>query len=118
MCEVEPHDVATREVGPRKVATHNGVVRWSWERGDISVSEIYTSGRFWTLRLPLTTERGAWGYMNLYRGLDAGELQLDINYLCHLFRHETAHAAERIFGGACPPPHDAARDALAADVRA
>jgi UDP-GlcNAc:undecaprenyl-phosphate/decaprenyl-phosphate GlcNAc-1-phosphate transferase len=126
--EVKPHDGATREVGPREVSTHNGVVRWSWERGDISVSDIYTSGRFWTLRLPLTTERGAWGYINLYRGLDADELLLDFNYLCRLFQRETAQAAERIFGGDAAREHEdarghdatrghnTARDVIASDV--
>ncbi|HST52679.1 MAG TPA: MraY family glycosyltransferase [Pyrinomonadaceae bacterium] len=75
----------------------DGAVRWTWERRDaVAASGAYSSGRFWTLRLPLTTERGTWGYINLYRSLDAGELQLDINYLCQLFRRETARAAERI----------------------
>ena len=116
-CEVEPHNVATCEVGPHEIATHNGAVRWSWERGDIAASEIYASGRFWTLRLPLTTERGAWGYLNLYRGLDADELLLDFNYLCRLFQRETAQAAERIFGGEAARERDAARDVVAADVQ-
>ncbi|HEV3470248.1 MAG TPA: MraY family glycosyltransferase [Pyrinomonadaceae bacterium] len=73
-----------------------GALEWAWERGDTEAALVHTSGRFWTLRLPLATERGEWGYVNLYRGLDSDELLLDINYLCHLFQRETAHAAERI----------------------
>jgi hypothetical protein len=111
-------EVGTREIEAVEVGAHDDAVRWTWERGDTPASEIYSSGRFWTLRLPLTTERGAWGYINLYRGLGAGELQLNINYLCHLFRRETAQAAERIFGGARVRELDAAGDVLVADVGA
>jgi UDP-GlcNAc:undecaprenyl-phosphate/decaprenyl-phosphate GlcNAc-1-phosphate transferase len=80
----------------RGVKFDDGVVSWSWERGDIEASEIHASGRFWTLRLPLSNERGQWGYINLYRGLDADQLLIDINYLCQLFQRETTLAAERI----------------------
>ena len=73
-----------------------GLYFWSWERGDIEAAEVISSGRFWTLRLPLSTERGEWGYLNLYRGCDAESLLLDINYLCQLFQREMAGAAERI----------------------
>lgn len=75
-------------------------IDWSWERGDIEAALVHTSGRFWALRLPLSNERGAWGYVNLYRGCDADELLLDINYLCNLFQREAALAAERILTGA------------------
>jgi UDP-GlcNAc:undecaprenyl-phosphate GlcNAc-1-phosphate transferase len=77
-------------------ATRGGVIRWAWERGDVEAEAAETSGRCWTLRLPLVTERGEWGYINLYRGFDSDALLLDINYLCHLFQRELAEAAERI----------------------
>jgi UDP-GlcNAc:undecaprenyl-phosphate GlcNAc-1-phosphate transferase len=80
----------------RGVMFDDGIVSWAWERGDIEASEIHASGRFWTLRLPLSNERGHWGYVNLYRGLGADQLLIDINYLCHLFQRETTLAAERI----------------------
>ncbi|MBC7909382.1 MAG: undecaprenyl/decaprenyl-phosphate alpha-N-acetylglucosaminyl 1-phosphate transferase [Pyrinomonadaceae bacterium] len=80
----------------RRAEMHKGLIRWTWERGDIEAGEIVGSGHFWTLRLPLSTERGAWGYVNLYRGLDSDALMLDINYLCHLFQREMSCAAERI----------------------
>jgi hypothetical protein len=80
----------------RRAEMQKGLIRWTWERGDIEAEEIVGSGHFWTLRLPLSTERGAWGYVNLYRGLDSDALMLDINYLCHLFQREMSHAAERI----------------------
>lgn len=81
----------------RGVKTEGGAIIWSWERGDIEPQEIYASERFWTLRLPLATERGTWGYVEMFRGLDADALLLDINYLCQLFQNETARAAERLF---------------------
>jgi hypothetical protein len=94
------------------------MVCWSWERGDIGAEDIYASERFWTLRLPLSTDRGTWGEIKLYRGLDADALLLDINYLCHLFQRETARAAERICGGAVAQPQpEAAPPAFARAAR-
>jgi hypothetical protein len=48
------------------------------------------------LCLPLATEQAEWGYINLYREFKSGALLLDINYLCQLFQHEMAQAAERV----------------------
>jgi UDP-GlcNAc:undecaprenyl-phosphate GlcNAc-1-phosphate transferase len=85
-----------REPVLRRAGMSEGFIRWSWERGDVEADEVTGSEQFWTLRLPLTTKRGTWGYINLYRGLDGDTLMLDINYVCHLFQREMAHAAERI----------------------
>jgi hypothetical protein len=85
-----------REPVLRRAGMCEGFIRWTWERGDVEAEEVTGSEQFWTLRLPLTTGRGTWGYLNLYRGLDSDTLMLDINYVCHLFQHEMAHAAERI----------------------
>jgi UDP-GlcNAc:undecaprenyl-phosphate GlcNAc-1-phosphate transferase len=85
-----------REQILRRAEMSEGFIRWTWERGDVEAEEVTGSEHFWTLRLPLTTERGTYGYMNLYRGLESDTLMLDINYLCHLFQRELAHAAERI----------------------
>jgi UDP-GlcNAc:undecaprenyl-phosphate GlcNAc-1-phosphate transferase len=71
-------------------------IQWTWERGDVTAAEVVGSEQFWTLRLPLSTERAVWGYINLYRALDSRTLMFDINYLCHLFQREMAQAAERI----------------------
>ncbi|MCA1594267.1 MAG: undecaprenyl/decaprenyl-phosphate alpha-N-acetylglucosaminyl 1-phosphate transferase [Acidobacteria bacterium] len=79
------------------------------------------SGRYWTLHLPLSTERGSWGYINLCRGLEADELLLDINYLCRSFQREMAHAAERILHDApelVKASATATRDARAYKARA
>jgi UDP-GlcNAc:undecaprenyl-phosphate GlcNAc-1-phosphate transferase len=78
------------------VEVMDGVIRWSWERGDIEAVEIVASGHFWKLSLPLSGGRGAWGQMDLYRVSDSGALLLDINYLCSLFQREMAQAAARI----------------------
>lgn len=80
----------------RGAEVRNGSIYWSWERGDIEAAEIVGSGRFWTLRLPLSTERGRWGYINLYRRFGSDALLLDINYLCGFFQYEMAQAAERV----------------------
>jgi UDP-GlcNAc:undecaprenyl-phosphate GlcNAc-1-phosphate transferase len=80
----------------RRAELREGCIHWDWERGDIEAAEIIGSSHFWTLRLPLSTEHGAFGYLNLYRGLDSDHLMLDINYLCRLFQQEMSRAAERI----------------------
>ena len=88
-----------REMGARGlhgVEVRGGLIYWSWERGDIETKDIIGSGRFWTLRLPLSTERAGWGYINLYRELGGDPLLLDVNYLCDVFQRELALAAERI----------------------
>ena len=88
-----------REYGGRErpgVELRNGMICWSWERGDFNGADVLGSGRFWTLRLPLSTERAGWGYINLYRDFESEALPLDINYICHLFQREMARAAERV----------------------
>ncbi|MBA3571627.1 MAG: undecaprenyl/decaprenyl-phosphate alpha-N-acetylglucosaminyl 1-phosphate transferase [Pyrinomonadaceae bacterium] len=75
---------------------HNGSIYWTWQRGNIEADKIVGSGRFWTLRLPLSTRNCEWGYLNLYREFGGEALLLDINYLCDLFQSETAKAVERV----------------------
>lgn len=75
---------------------HNGSIHWTWQRGNIEADKIMGSGRFWTLRLPLSTRNCEWGYLNLYREFGGEALLLDINYLCDLFQSETAKAVERV----------------------
>src|SRR5262249_7600991 len=81
----------------RGVQVRGGFICWSWERGDIEAAEIVGSTQFWTLRMPLSTKRAGWGYINLYREFESGAFLLDINYLCSLFQHEMALAVERVF---------------------
>jgi UDP-GlcNAc:undecaprenyl-phosphate GlcNAc-1-phosphate transferase len=78
----------------------NGLVHWTWQRDNIEASEIIGSSRFWTLRLPLATESGEWGYLNLYREFGGEALLLEVNYLCEFFQLETAKAVERVLGEA------------------
>jgi UDP-GlcNAc:undecaprenyl-phosphate GlcNAc-1-phosphate transferase len=70
---------------------------WQWERGDIESHEILGSSFFWTLRLPLSTETGDWGFINFYHEVGGDGLLLDINYLSNLLQREMALAVERIF---------------------
>lgn len=81
----------------RGVDLRGGMICWSWERGDIEAQEVIESHRFWTLRLPLSTNNAGWGYLTLYRGFDNEQLLLDINYLYDLFQGEMARAVERVF---------------------
>lgn len=74
----------------------NGRISWSWSRRDVEYDEIVGSRRFWSVRLPLGTEHGDWGWINLYREFAAEPLLVDINYLCDLFRQKLSEAAERI----------------------
>ena len=82
------------------IELHQGMICWSWERGDFKSADVVGSGQFWTLRLPLSTAQSGWGYMNLYREFESSALLLDINYLCQLFRREMVQAAERVLTAA------------------
>jgi len=74
---------------------HPGSVYRTWERG-VDAGEVRDSGRFWTLRLPLSVQKTRCGYLNLYREFGDDALLMDINYLCDLFQRETAKALERV----------------------
>lgn len=92
-----------RENGTRErlgIELRQGMICWSWERGDTKSAEVVGSGQFWSLRLPLSNAQTSWGYINLYREFESSALLLDINYLCHLFRREMAQAAERVLTAA------------------
>jgi UDP-GlcNAc:undecaprenyl-phosphate GlcNAc-1-phosphate transferase len=74
----------------------NGMICWNWKRGDIEPEEAVESGRCWILQLPLSTENGNWGHINLYRLIGDEGLMLDINYLSNLFQSQLARAVERV----------------------
>lgn len=83
--------------GPLKHAElRGGRISWSWRRKGIDEDEVAHSERFWSLRLPLATERGEWGWINLYREFESEPLLVDMNYLSDLFRREMSAATERV----------------------
>ena len=82
--------------GSKGAELHNGRIRWSWRRGEVDPDEVVGSGRYWSVRLPLATERGEWGWINLYREFTAEPLLVDMNYLCDLFHLEMARTVERL----------------------
>lgn len=104
---------AQREPSLSRASLHGAFIRWTWERGDVEPEEVTESGHFWSLHLPLTTERGEWGGIDLYRALESDTLMLDINYLSHLFQRELAAAAERILNA---DEKQAVQDALSQTV--
>ena len=75
----------------------NGRIAWSWSQERLNGEEVIGSGKFWSICLPLTTQEGDWGWMNLYHAFDSKPLLLDVNYLAGFFRAEVAQAASRIF---------------------
>lgn len=91
-----------------------GMISWSWAREDIEGTAVLGSGRFWTLRLPLATARGTWGYINLYREFESTALMLDINYICHIFQREMAQTAERVLNARVDHLPDAAPPMMSA----
>jgi len=80
----------------RQAELRDGRIRWSWQREGIDTTDVVKGNRFWTLRLPLATERTTLGYLNLYRALDSEPIRVDVNYLCSMFRRQMSEAAERI----------------------
>ena len=86
----------------RGIESRNGSIHWTWGCENIEANKIMGSGRYWTLRLPLSTQNADWGYLNLYGEFGGEALLLDINYLCDLFQRETAKAVERVLEAAEP----------------
>jgi UDP-GlcNAc:undecaprenyl-phosphate GlcNAc-1-phosphate transferase len=74
----------------------DGCVFWSWMRPGVYEDEVIGSKDFWCFRLPLSTELGEWGWINLYRAFDGQPLLLDMNYLFGFLRTDLAAAASRI----------------------
>ena len=77
-----------------------GRIQWMWKHSDFRSVDVVGSDRFWAMRLPLGSERGSLGYLNLYRQFDADALLFDVNYLTTVFQPAVARAAERIFAAA------------------
>jgi UDP-GlcNAc:undecaprenyl-phosphate GlcNAc-1-phosphate transferase len=80
----------------KDVELRDGLIQWSWGREGVSSISAPDREHLWSLRLPLVTAEGDWGYLNLYRELDRGAPLLDISYLCTLFQMQMATAAERV----------------------
>lgn len=74
----------------------DGNINWYWRSGGASVTDVTGSDRYWCLRIPLATERNAWGFVNLYRSFEDGPVRMDINYLCGSLRRELSDAVERV----------------------
>lgn len=79
-----------------EIGVRGGSISWSWKRDGFEAVDVIGSSRFWTLRLPLSTDRAKWGYINLYREFGKDALLFDVNYLCNFFQYEMARAAERV----------------------
>lgn len=82
----------------RGAQLRQGLICWEWRRDDIAVPAVMGSSLFWSLRLPLSTGRAGWGFINFYREFGGTGLLLDVNYLSDLLQHELALAAERLLG--------------------
>ena len=80
----------------RGLQMRNGLINWSWVRGDLKAEEIIGASDYWSMRLPLSTERSGWGFINLYQELEGDGPHLNINYLSQLFQRELGRAVERV----------------------
>lgn len=88
---------ATEQHRPlQQIEFTNGRVVWSWKRNGLDENDVIGSTDYWCFRLPLSTENGEWGWMNLYRPLNGPPLLLDMNYLAGFLRIELSEAAERV----------------------
>jgi hypothetical protein len=90
---------AAAQRGPlEQMELTNGRVVWSWKHKGVDENEVIGSSSYWCFRLPLATETGEWGWMNLYRPLAGPLLLLDMDYLVGFLRIELSRAAERVLG--------------------
>ena len=103
--------LAARDGSKGFAVINKGRICWSWKRSDLGNVDVVGSDRFWAMRLPLGGKDDSFGYLNLYRELNANRLLFDVNYLTTAFQPAVAQAAERIFLTAresIPPPRVAA----------
>lgn len=88
---------ATEQRPPlQQIEFSNGRIGWSWKRKGVDENDVIGSSNYWCFRLPLSTETGEWGWMNLYRPLSSPPLLLDLDYLAGFLRIELSQAAERV----------------------
>jgi hypothetical protein len=80
----------------QQIEFNNGRVVWSWKRNGVDANDVIGSSDYWCFRLPLSTQNGEWGWINLYRPLVGPPLLLDMNYLSGFLRIELSEAAERV----------------------
>lgn len=80
----------------QQIEFNNGLIVWSWKPKGVDQHDVIGSGNYWCVRLPLSTQNGDWGWMNLYRPLDGPPLLLDMNYLSGFFRIRLSEATERV----------------------
>lgn len=78
----------------------DGRVQWSWQRRNASTAGVPDSRQYWVMRLPLAGPECSFGYLDIYRQLNAEPLLMDINYLTNDFQPAVARAAQRIFTNA------------------
>jgi UDP-GlcNAc:undecaprenyl-phosphate GlcNAc-1-phosphate transferase len=95
----EVNERAFQAIEPRRLQSiefTNGRIVWRWKGDGVDEDEVIGSSSYWCFRLPLSTESGEWGWMNLYRPLTGPPLLLDLNYLSGFLRLELSAAAERV----------------------
>ena len=80
----------------QRVEFSNSRILWSWQCEGENGEQIRESSDFWCFRLPLATQSGDWGWMNLYRPIEGRPLLLDLNYMTGLLRLELSEATERL----------------------
>jgi UDP-GlcNAc:undecaprenyl-phosphate/decaprenyl-phosphate GlcNAc-1-phosphate transferase len=90
-----------------------GQIHWTWKHRDFNLVSLVGSDRFWSMRLPLGSELGSLGWLDLSRALDADVLLFDVNYLTGVFQPAVARAVARIFAAA----EESAPRRLAASAR-
>ncbi|HKZ81290.1 MAG TPA: glycosyltransferase family 4 protein [Pyrinomonadaceae bacterium] len=78
------------------VEVRDGAIHWSWKRSGTKEDEVLGASDYWSLRLPISTERARWGFINLYQEADGDRLNVNINYLSQIFQPELARAVERL----------------------
>ena len=100
--ELDKHALALAKTNGsmRYASIDRGGIHWTWKHSDFSDVDVVGSDSFWTMHLPLGSERGSFGYLNLYRRFDAKLLLFDVNYVTTVFQPAVVRAAERIFAAA------------------
>lgn len=83
--------------GPGRIGPQCVEWSWNWQNDQIQLVEVLTSPHFWSLRVPLSGEKGqALGAITFFRHVVAGDLAVDLTKICGGLRDELGAAIERI----------------------
>jgi UDP-GlcNAc:undecaprenyl-phosphate GlcNAc-1-phosphate transferase len=71
--------------------------QWNWVREVVSLTDVFASSRYWSLRIPLCAEGGVpFGTITCYRNFAKGAFATDLAQVCGLLQRELSFALQQL----------------------